>query len=60
MYSEYTVRERAIATVAHCVVASVQYVLVYTVSERGVATVIKLCRDVCTICIRCIELVKEQ
>ena len=33
---------------------------VYTVSERGVATVIKLCRDVCTICIRCIELVSER
>ena len=48
MYSEYTVSERAVATVADCVVTSVQQ---YTVTVSCV---------VCTICIRSIQLVKEQ
>ena len=40
MYSEYTVSERAVATVTDCVVASIRYVYSeYTVSERAVATV---------------------
>ena len=39
MYSEYTVSERAVATVADCVVTSVRMYSEYTVSERAVATV---------------------
>ena len=39
MYTEYTVIERAVATITDCVVASTRYVYGVTVSERAVATV---------------------
>ena len=39
MYSEYTVSERAVATVADCVVRLYDMYSEYTVSERAVATV---------------------
>ena len=39
MYSEYTVSERAEATVTDCVVASIRYVFGVYSSERAEATV---------------------
>ena len=60
MYSEYTVRERAVATVTDCVVASVRYVFgVYNLGKSS-SNSNRLYRGVCTICIRSTQLVKEQ